>query len=247
MSNYSQNVFEFEGSSPLLTVDEIYKNPSQSLLQSLKEDRRIERKPPGVHADFLGTYFSMWANTHPDGGLIIIGIEDNGTISGCAKVGVEHINDLEWSAGAIFCPDASYDTKRVPVKLADGKDDFVLLIRVFYKRKGRLARTNKGKAYFRVSDKRKELTPEEIHELEIDRGEIDLEQEPSTLPYPDDFDTDLIKQYVGGYKANRGLDDSLSVEQILKLNHLGVITKTIGFIPNKAVVGHLQCSTLGMV
>ena len=38
----------FEGKkAPLLSVDEIYDRCSQTILERCKEDRRIERKPPG--------------------------------------------------------------------------------------------------------------------------------------------------------------------------------------------------------
>jgi len=63
MNNNAQQILAFEGSPPLLSVDEIYNNANQSLLQTLKEDRRIERKPAGTHAEVLGVYFTMWANT----------------------------------------------------------------------------------------------------------------------------------------------------------------------------------------
>ena len=56
----------------LLTPDEIYDRAEQ-LIPLLQEDRRIERKPGGIHKEPLGEYFSMWANTSPDGGLIALG------------------------------------------------------------------------------------------------------------------------------------------------------------------------------
>ena len=65
-----------EGSLALLTVEEIYERASTSLFQKLREDRRIERKPAGIHSNHLGEYFSMWANTAPNGGLVVVGMED---------------------------------------------------------------------------------------------------------------------------------------------------------------------------
>ena len=62
----------------LITPDEIYQN-AEAFIELLKEDRRFERKSPKTSPRSLGEYFSMWANTLPDGGLIALGIEDNGT------------------------------------------------------------------------------------------------------------------------------------------------------------------------
>lgn len=70
----------FEGPLALLTVEEIYDRASVDLFHRLKEDRRIERKPTGIHSQSLGEYFSMWANTAPDGGLVVIGMEDGGAV-----------------------------------------------------------------------------------------------------------------------------------------------------------------------
>ena len=54
---------------PFLTADEIYDTPDATLLCIIKENRRIERKPAGIHPQPLAQYFSMWANTPPDGEL----------------------------------------------------------------------------------------------------------------------------------------------------------------------------------
>ena len=73
--------FKFS-SLALMSVNELYANLSQELLSELAEDKRIERKPLGFHARSLGDYISMWANTPPDGGLVVIGIEDDGGCTG---------------------------------------------------------------------------------------------------------------------------------------------------------------------
>lgn len=66
----------------LMSVDEIYQRATTELLMKLQEDRRIERKPAGIHAEHLGSiYFPMWANT-PEGGLIVVGIEGDGRSPG---------------------------------------------------------------------------------------------------------------------------------------------------------------------
>ena len=67
----------------VLTVEEIWNGATVEGLIKLREDRRIERKPVGIHGAELAEYFSMWANT-VDGGLIVIGMENNGAVSGYA-------------------------------------------------------------------------------------------------------------------------------------------------------------------
>ena len=69
-----QLTISFPKHSALLSPDEIYELVDQDLLGRLKEDRRLERKPAGIHGKELGDYFSMWANTVPDGGLLVVGM-----------------------------------------------------------------------------------------------------------------------------------------------------------------------------
>jgi ATP-dependent DNA helicase RecG len=230
-----QTFLPFEPPIPspaLLTASEIYEQADASLLRLLAEDRRIERKPVGIQADYLGVYLSMWANSPPDGGLIAIGIEDDGVISGCLKAEQSHINDLE-KAARTYCSEARCETKRIPFRHEKGQHDYVLLMYVHYKPAGRLVRTNKNKAFVRLGDEKKELNEYEIRELEIDRGQIDFEQEPTDYEYPQDFLTDLIQAYASSFYKARELREEISVEELLAMRHLGKVTPN-GFIPNNA-------------
>ena len=227
-----QSLFPPETPIPLMTVDDIYMSANQLLLSQLKEDRRIEIKSAGIHAKELGEYFSMWANTNPDGGLIVVGIENDTTLTGCLKVSQDHINQLE-KAGYNFAPEAKYEHKRVSVTLPNKKIDYVLLIRVYYRESGGVVKTTNGQAFLRVGDSKTKLTDAEIREIEIDRGHIDFEKEPCGLLYPDDFNVELIAKYVNKYVLNRQLAGNHTTEDILQISHLGKINQH-RFIPNNA-------------
>lgn len=79
----------------LLTPNEIFERLDETIFGQLKEDRRVERKSASVTPRVLGDYFSMWANTCPDGGLIFIGVEDGGRVTGCQRLPQAQLNDLE--------------------------------------------------------------------------------------------------------------------------------------------------------
>jgi ATP-dependent DNA helicase RecG len=165
----TQIAFDFEGPLALLTVEEIYDRASVELLQALEEDRRIERKPVGIHPQKLSEWFSMWANTAPDGGILVIGIEDDGDVSGCLGITQKDLNRLE-KTGMDYCPDARFESKRISC----GDTDFLLLFRIFY-RTDKVVKTNSREAYARVGDSKRKLTQEEIRELEIDKGQLEFE------------------------------------------------------------------------
>jgi ATP-dependent DNA helicase RecG len=91
----------------------------------------------------------------------------------------------------------------------------------------------RGHAYIRVADSRKQLTDIEIRELEIAKGQIDLEQEPVNLAYPKDFNMQLIRQFVDGVVKKRGLSGEHSDPEILSHGRLGKLQDGV-FLPNVA-------------
>ena len=221
----------FDGPLTLLTIDEIYAGATGSLLQDLEEDRRIERKPPGAHPDALGDYFSMWANTSPEGGLLVVGQHDKGPIPGCSSLSSHELNRLE-KTGMDYCGDAKYISKRIPVTNLDGNSDFVLLFRIYY-RPDRVVKTAAGNAYARIGDSKKKLSEHEIRELEIDKGQIQFELEPCGLAYPEEFDMPLLRQFVERFSSMRNLALHTE-EEILMLAHLGKKDAERRFVPNMA-------------
>lgn len=229
---HRQLKIEFEEKPELLmSPDEIFEMADAALLKRLWEDRRIERKPASFSGERLGEYISMWANTAPEGGLIVSGMNDDGSFEGCSKLGPERINKLE-KTGHIFCPDARISSKQIHVVKANGQQDFVLLTRVKYHRDV-VVKTTAGKAFVRKGDSKFELRPEEVRELQADKGQISFEEQDCGLICPADFDIGTIGDYVGKVRTSRGLADSLSMAEVLDVRRLG--RKESGcFIPNIA-------------
>ena len=218
----------------LWTPDDIFSElmrDATSVLEKFPEDSRIEYKSARYAARNLAEYFSMWANTQPHGGVICVGIENDGTISGCLQVGNEKLSELE-SVGERYCPDAQYDSRRVAVKTKDGRQDFLLAIRVLY-HSTKLVETFTGDAFHRTGNQKHRLTEDEKREIRISKGQIAYEKEPVLLDFPDDFDIDLIREFCNGYRDKRDLETSHTTEQILTLNHLGDI-RDGKFFPNQA-------------
>ncbi|KKK47705.1 hypothetical protein LCGC14_3152480, partial [marine sediment metagenome] len=215
----------------LLSPDEIFSQADENLLRKLAEDRRIERKASAFTGSKLGEYVCMWANTSPDGGLMVSGMEDDGAFGGCNRLSSQQINKLE-KVPREFCPDAKVDTKRVPVRNRDAKQDFVLLFRVKY-HPDLVVRTTSGKSFVRKGDSKFSLKPEEVRELQADKGEISFEQRDCNLAYPADFDEEAIGHYVAQVRESRGLSEDLSDAEVLDVRHLGRIERGT-FVPSYA-------------
>lgn len=215
----------------LLSVDELYDKMSEQAAVDADEDHRIERKSSNYSARPLGDYFSMWANTPPFGGILLIGIENDGRITGCKRASTSHMNDLQ-RAGDVYCSDARYECRQIPVLNIDGEEDYLLAFRVFY-REDRVVETASHEAYSRRGSSKRHLSNEEKRELQLTKGQIEIESEPSTLAYPSDFNVPLVHQFVENVRRDRGLPETLTVEEILELRRLGKL-RDGSFRPNLA-------------
>jgi len=107
-----------------------------------------------------------------------------------------------------------------------------LAIRVFY-REDKVVKTVNGEAFIRDGDSKRRLTDEEIRELENDKGQVDLERESGKLPYPEEYDGDLLRQFCDGVAKLRQLSTAHSREEILIHRRLGRKDGS-RFVPNIA-------------
>lgn len=202
-----------------MSPDEIFEQAEEAFLRRFAEDRRIERKPASYSGSSLGEYLCMWANTAPDGGIIVVGMKDNGSFEGCNRLDQEKLNKID-KIGYTWCPDASAQIKRISVCNEQGDRDFAIVVRVPYHPRIVVKMTN-GKVFVRKGDSKVELTPQEIRELQADKGEISFEQEDCRQKWPDDFDAAAVSQFVGAVKKARNIAESLTTEEVLILRHLG--------------------------
>jgi ATP-dependent DNA helicase RecG len=228
---FDWDAIERRSVAELWTPDEIFDDATAELLKRFYEDERIERKAAGIHADSLATYICMWANTPPEGGILVIGMEDDGRIGGCTAKGEQLVESL----GRIkrdLVPDAQFTTKRIQATTEDGTPDFLQLIRVRY-RDDKVVTTNTGEAFIRWHSGRHPLTDQERHELEIERGQVSFELEPCGLKYPNDFNIPAIKEWAAQVRAARKAKHEAPLHQTLANHRLGRV-KGSGFEPNIA-------------
>jgi ATP-dependent DNA helicase RecG len=208
----------------LLSASEIFQTLDRIAPVDLKEDRRIERKTASVHAKSLADYFSIFANTPPEGGVILIGVEDDGTVTGCRRVDATHISELE-RAGDIYCPEARYECKTVPIVNKYNHQDSILAIWVRF-RSDKAVETSDGSVFIRRGSSRRKLSREETRELQNTKGQVEIERELISLKFPDDFKAPALNQFISGVREMRGLPDRLKLEEILELRKLGTSGKS---------------------
>jgi ATP-dependent DNA helicase RecG len=95
---------------------------------------------------------------------------------------------------------------------------------------------SQGDAWIRIGDQKHQLSKDECHELERDKGQVDFEQEPLLdLSYPADFDIARVSQFAKTFAKRRMLTYEQTDEQLLALRHLGKFENG-SFVPNVACV-----------
>lgn len=229
-----QESFDFTFPEPTLpqlwTPDDIFNSCTAETIHFFREDHRVERKRVTVSQKDLADYLSMWANTQPAGGIVFIGVSNEGHILGCKTAETSHINNLR--AVRRLCSDARVEFKDVPVTNHKGEQDYVLVMRVFY-REDKLVETESGEAYVREGEEKRRLTEAEKREIRLQKGELDVESEPVPLKFPDDFDLQLLEDFRRQYISKRRLSRIYSIQEVLHLTKLGK-PRAHGFEPNLA-------------
>lgn len=214
----------------LWTPDDIFEAASAETIAMFGEDRRVERKRVEISQRDFAAYLSMWANTQPNGGVMFIGVADDGRILGCRHSSTDHLNEFETATR--LCPDARYEIKRIPIANKSGDSDFIIAVRVYY-RDDKLVETADGKAFMREGAEKRLLLEAEKREVRLNRGELDAETEAVQLVWPDEFDNKLMARFRDAYVAKRSLRPRYTIEDVLLLAKLGS-RKEGKFKPNLA-------------
>ena len=167
------------------------------------------------------------AFSNAEGGQLVIGIEDDGTITGFNYKGAHSIDEYR----NIFLTELK-ETPINPkfnildVKNNTGIDDKILVISVDIST-DRVIKSYNGKVFLRQNDKSIELNFEQILQLQYDRGQRYFEDEVVEDSSIEDIDLELVESY----RKNMDLTNS-TLEDILKSRNF--IKK--GFLTNACVL-----------
>ncbi|NVN04899.1 hypothetical protein HW509_04705 [Asaia spathodeae] len=223
-------LLEKPGLDALFKPDQIYESSDGAFITRLTEDTRFDRKSARIESNGLAICLSDFGNGPAvEGGVVAVGIEKDGRVSGCKYLNEQRIHEIE-SAGRDRCPDGRFSTRRVNVRNSDREDDFIVLIRIYYV-EGRLVSLTNDEAYCRQSDKSRRLTDSGKQEIRISKGERSFELETSTLKYPDDFRTRDIANFVSRIRKSREGSDEIEAEKIMQPPRLGEVMNG-HFLPN---------------
>lgn len=184
-------------------------NPILTLnyLKNYKENQYFDRKSSRIEPKNIAKHLIAFANA--SGGMLIIGVEDDGTITGFSKVGFHKIDKFK-RVFFEYCkttPTIKYE--KIKVINADLEDDFILIFHINPSTK-RVIRGTSDDVYLRIGDQSKKLIHEQINNLEFDKGERYFEEEVLDRSSIEDIDLEVLETY------KKSINTTLSDSKVLE-------------------------------
>ena len=185
-------------------------------LTNEEEGQYLDRKSARIRPIDIARHIVAFANAN--GGVLVIGIEDDGQITGFHNNDSKSINDfleIPYSSckGRIKI---EHEIRKVTV---NSKKDSILLLFI-EPSDNAVIKTSDDKVYLRVGDKSKLLNHEQVTQLEYDKGERvfeDIVVEDSSM---EDVDLQLLQQYKEKLGTSLSYEEILDARGLLKRGHL---------------------------
>lgn len=154
------------------------------------EKQLYDRKSAKIEAKAIAV--SMIAFANADGGLLVVGIEDNGEITGIDDF-TKNINEI-LRAPLDFCqPSIMIETEVINCMDSHDKDNHLLLIRI--PQSSELHANHRDEVFLRIGDKSKKLTFDERLQLMYAKGTRYYENEPVYGSTIEDIDMKVVSDY----------------------------------------------------
>lgn len=172
-----------------------------------KEDQVLDRKRAVIHPKEIAKHLSAFANA--EGGTLVIGIEDDGKITGFNNPKAKSIEVYLEASFDFMNRIPKYKSERLDVKNSEGEKDEILLFHVEPSYDSIISLKDES-VYLRINDKSKRLTYPQITQLEYDRGSRKFEEELVEYSSIEDVDEELVEEF------RKLLNTNVSTEKLLK-------------------------------
>lgn len=167
------------------------------LFSSVKESQYFDRKSARKDEKEIAKHISAFANA--SGGKLVIGIEDDGEITGFRRDGTRNIEEFEQAPLATCAPGPVVRSSRVPVTNSRGEANQILVLDIEPSPDHVVSRRSDKEVFLRQNDKSVKLDREQVLALEYDKSQRSYENEVQDRSTIEDVDGEVL--------AGRGLLD----------------------------------------
>ena len=155
-----------------------------------KEDQTFDRKSARKDPKGLSNHFSAFANA--DGGTLVIGIEDNGAVTGIDDY-TGNVNEILRVPFDYCRPSVRVETEVVECIDQNGRPNHLLVITI--PQSTELHANQQDDVYYRMGDKSQKLSFDDRLRLMYSKGTRYYEDEPVADSSIDDIDMDSVAAY----------------------------------------------------
>ncbi|MDD2496057.1 MAG: ATP-binding protein [Tissierellia bacterium] len=227
------------------SLSKINKNITIDFLRE-PENLYFDRKSANTDLKKIANEVASFANAN--GGVVAIGLNDNGEIEGFNCVGIDKLNEAQKIVGSYLKPAPICQIELVDVKNKKQEADKILLFHV-EPSMNYVVRNVKDEVYCRQGDSSIKLTHDQIKNLEYDRKERNFETELIVDSSIDDIDHDVVKIFKSRIEANE-LDDVEVLKArgyLREINEKLVFTNSGMLLFGKNPSIYLPCSRLRVI
>ncbi len=176
-------------------------------LQNEVEGQLLDRKRASINPKDVAQHISAFANA--EGGKLVIGIEDNGEISGFNHSKAKNKEVYIEAPFEHLYRIPKYTHEIIEVKKRDGTMDEILIFDIEPSYDA-IITLKDDSVYLRINDKSRKLTHNQITNLEYDRGSRRFEEELVEYSSIEDVDENLVSEF------KQLLDTNVDNEKLLK-------------------------------
>lgn len=163
------------------------------LFSALKENQYFDRKSARKDDKEIAKHISAFANSA--GGKLVIGIEDDGEVTGFKRDGARDIENFERAALTTCTPTPIVRKDRIHVVNSSGEDDLILVLDIEASTSHSVARSSDDEVFLRQNDRSVRLKREQVLALEYDKGQRVFEDELVEDSSLDDVDHEVLDRY----------------------------------------------------
>lgn len=192
------------------------KNITADTICEEHEGQTFDRKSARISPQALAATIVSFANA--DGGIIVVGVEDDGTVSGIDRY-KDNINELIRVPYDFCVPSVNVEIEYLSKVVVGGKTENMMVMKI--PQSSQLHATNKDEVYLRLGDKSKKLTFEERLQLLYAKGARFFEDEPVPGTDRTDIDINIVENYC------RKIGYSKSVNEYLRQNKNWLVRKMV--------------------
>ena len=154
---------------PSITID---------YLTNTKENLYFDRKGAKISNQELANEIASFANAN--GGVIAIGIKDDGTIEGFNIYGINKLNECQKVVTNYLKPTPNYNIELIDVLNNKNEKDTIILFHI-NPVMNFIVRNNKDEVYLRQGDSSIKLNSIQVRSLEYEKGERNFEAEVAEI------------------------------------------------------------------